>query len=253
MKNFKIAIILVSLAFFGILPTVNGQTQKDTLKVLFVGNSYIYFNNLPQIVSLISDSTSTKLITEKSTTGGVRLSHHWRGEHGLKTKQIIKEGGFDIVVLQEQSMGTIQAADSFLIYSKKFCDLIKESGAKPYFYATWARRKVPQHQEVISRVYGKAAKDNDAGLVLAGEAWGLARNTRADVDLYDPDGSHPSSLGTFLTACVFVSELTGEVPERLRSEYLISDINKESIRLMYHDQLDVIFCLKVAGEMVKNR
>ncbi len=61
------------------------QGVEDTLKVLFAGNSYTHFSNMPHLVSLISDSTGTMLITSKSVAGGVRLSEHWRGEKGLKT------------------------------------------------------------------------------------------------------------------------------------------------------------------------
>jgi hypothetical protein len=54
------------------------------------------------------------------------LSDHWHGSKGLKTKEIIKKGKFDIVVLQEQSMGTIINPDSVLKYTKFFCNFIKK-------------------------------------------------------------------------------------------------------------------------------
>ena len=38
----------------------NANANRDTLRVLFVGNSYIYYNNLIQMVSLLSDSMETK-------------------------------------------------------------------------------------------------------------------------------------------------------------------------------------------------
>ena len=38
-------------------------SQQKELKVLFVGNSYTYGYNLAHIVSIISEGTSTKLIT----------------------------------------------------------------------------------------------------------------------------------------------------------------------------------------------
>src|SRR5665648_133272 len=119
----------------------SAQVKRDTLKVLFVGNSYTYVQNLPQIVSIISDSTKTKLVTRKSTVGGAFLSEHWFGKRGLKTKEIITKGKFDIVILQENSMGTIQQPDSTIKYAKLLCGLIKASGAKPCLYMTWAREK----------------------------------------------------------------------------------------------------------------
>ncbi|MEP5612093.1 MAG: hypothetical protein ABJP45_07570 [Cyclobacteriaceae bacterium] len=246
--SFKKRNLLFALFFVTSALICEGQNKRDTLRALFVGNSYIYYSNLPHIVSLISDSTSTKLITEKSTSGGTRLSSHWRGDYGLKTKELIKNGNFDIVVLQEQSMGTIQQPDSFLIYSKKFSEFIRENGAEPYFYMTWAREKLPQQQKTISKLYRQAAEQNDAGLVPAGEAWAAARRLRPDIKLYIADGSHPTPLGSLLTACVFLGTLTGELPSQLPGNYNTVDSKGESVQLMYHDALDVAFCLKIAEE-----
>lgn len=227
------------------------QHNQDTLKVLFAGNSYTHFSNMPHLVSLISDSTHTKLITTKSVAGGVRLSEHWRGEKGLKTIDLIKTGNFDIVVLQEQSMGTIQQADSFAIYAQKLCNFIEENGARPCFYETWAREKVPQYQETITNEYTIAAKDNDALLAKVGEAWELAQQLRPGIELFLEDGSHPSDLGAFLTACVFVATLTGEVPDKLPNRYSIRDTQGEKVWLMSVHPLDVTFCLKVVAELSK--
>ncbi|MCD6354644.1 MAG: hypothetical protein J7L95_03755 [Prolixibacteraceae bacterium] len=58
---------------------------------------------------------------------------------------MIESGKFDVVVLQDLSMATIEQADSVMYYGQLFCDLIKDSGAKPYFYQTWAHEKVPQY------------------------------------------------------------------------------------------------------------
>lgn len=227
------------------------QYSQDTIRVLFSGNSYTHFSNMPHLVSLISDSTRTKLVTTKSVAGGVRLSEHWRGEKNLKTMDLIKTGKFDVVVLQEQSMGTIEQADSFAIYAQKLCNFIEKNGAKPCFYETWAREKVPQYQKIITREYATAAEDNDALLATVGEAWALAQQLRPGIELYAADGSHPSDLGAFLTACVFVATLTGEIPYALPNRFSITDTHGEKVWLMSIHPLDVTFCLKVVEELTK--
>ena len=246
MKLIKSVLIFVALASINL--TSIAQIESDTLNILFVGNSYTFFGNLPQMVSIISDSTQTKLLTKQSTAPGARLSHHWRNERGLKTKKIIEKGNFDMVVFQEQSMTPIERPDSLLIYARKLSDLARANGAQTYFYGTWAREKVPQYQKIITEVYTQAARENDAGLVLVGEAWILARKLRPTAPLYHTDGSHPSALGTLLTACIMVEAFTGEVPEKLPVGFSIKDLNGERIHLMYHDPLDIALCLKVTEE-----
>jgi hypothetical protein len=242
-------ILIISGSFSG--SSASAQVKRDTLKVLFVGNSYTYVQNLPQVVSIISDSTKTKLITRKSTIGGAYLSEHWFGKRGLKTKEIITKGKFDIVILQENSMAPIQQPDSTIKYANLLCQFIKASGAKPCFYMTWAREKVPQYQGEISNVYSRIAKDNGAILVPVGKAWELAMKLRPTINLYDPDGSHPSGLGAILSAYVFVGALTGEVPASIPGWYGIKDIDGESVQLMSIDNLDAMFFRKVTEQTLR--
>ncbi len=229
------------------------QELKDTLRVLFVGNSYTYFENLPQMVSVLSEKTGTILLTRKVTVGGAKLSEHWRGARGLTSREEISNGNYDIVVLQEWSLGTVNEKDSAEYYLGLFSSLARDKGARPYYYLTWAREKSPEQQETISRVYREAAETNGAKVVPVGEAWAAARAERPDFRLYFPDGSHPSELGTYLAACVFVASLTGELPESIPGVISVRDSHGEDLILMMVSQADVEFCRKVALETVKVR
>ncbi|NEW84129.1 MAG: hypothetical protein GZ094_17415 [Mariniphaga sp.] len=74
---------------------------------------------------------------------------------------------------------------------------------------------------------------------------------RPTISLYDPDGSHPSSLGAILTAYVFVGAITGEVPASIPGWYGITDIDGESVQLMSIDNLDAIFFRKIAEQTLR--
>ena len=246
----KITAFSAIFCLAGVIGTA--QDQKDTLRVLFVGNSYTYFENLPQVVSVLSEQTGTVLVTEKITIGGAKLSEHWRGARGLNTVEKIRDGNYDIVVLQEWSLGTVNERDSAVFYLGLFSKLARDNGAEPYYYLTWGREKIPQQQEVISRVYRETAALNRATVVPAGEAWAHARSLRPDLKLYDPDGTHPSDLGTYLTACVFVATITGGLPETIPGVPAVSDSRGEEIILMRIDPMDVEFFRRVTLETLKN-
>jgi len=250
MKISSIKIIVIVLLIFG-CANLFSQQRKDSLRILFVGNSYTFTHNLPQVVSLISDSLPVKLFTRKSVVGGATLSEHWRNARGLRSKEMIQNSKWDYVVLQDNSMWPVDHPDSTAYYIKLLSDLIKSKGAKPVLYMTWAREKVPQFQEQITSVYSKAAKDNGIILVPAGAAWEEAFRLRPTAELFSSDGSHPSPMGTFLNACVFASVLTGKVPDKLPNSYSINDLSGESVNLMYLDPLDVVFCLKVTKKVVE--
>jgi hypothetical protein len=227
-------------------------SQQKELKVLFVGNSYTYGYNLPHIVSIMSEETSTKLITRKSVIGGARLSEHWMGQRDLETKKIIAEGDFDVVVLQDFSMSGVNSPDSTLKYVKLFSEFNGLLGAETFLFNTWAREKVPQYQAEIDNMYKSAAKEGRATRVPVGSAWALAMDLRPMVDLYTSDGSHPNELGTLLTAAMFVRVLSGELPEKIPTLYRIEDAYGETVRLMNHNPEDAEFCRRIALEIVND-
>ena len=248
-KNLFIIVTVLTLLPLWIPCT--GQGKKDTLNVLFVGNSHTYTRNLPHVISIISEGTSTKLMTKKSTIGAASLGQHWRGERGLRTKEIIKNGNFDIVVLQEKSMGPVNEPDSVFKYAKLFCDYIREHGGKPYLYLTWARADAPQNQEIINEVFSQIAKDNNATLVPVGKAWALAKQLKPEIQLHNPDGNHSSVIGACLTAYVFVSTITGELPEKIIDEFIIIDQFGETLQVLDVKSSDVAFCKLVAEKITQ--
>jgi len=244
----KVLLLIFGLALYsGLL-----YSQEKELKVLCVGNRCTYGYNMAHIVSMKAEGTSTKLITRKSTIGGASLSEHWLGGRELKTKEIIAEGDFDLVTLQDFSMAAIHTPDSTLKYVKLFTEYNSSYGAQTYLFNTWAREKVPQFQAEIDEIYGQAARENDAVRVPVGSAWELAQDLRPMVDLYTSDGSHPNELGTMLTASVFVRVITGELPDILPTLYRIEDASGETVRLMNHNPEDAEFCRRVANQVVKN-
>lgn len=239
--------LIIGLLF---LPALLHAQQKE-LKVLFVGNSYTYGYNLAHIASIISQETSTMLITRKSVIGGATLKEHWLGQRELQTKRMIAEGNFDVVVLQDFSMSAINEPDTSLKYLGLFCEYIQSFGATPYLFNTWAREKVPQFQAEIDEMYMRAAKDNGATRVPVGPAWELAMDLRPSVDLFTSDGSHPNELGTMLTASVFVRTICGELPGIVPSFYRIEDSRGETVRLMNHNPEEAEFCRRIANQVVE--
>lgn len=241
--------LFITIFFVGIVDECLAQVKKDTLTVLFIGNSYTYYSNMPHLVSLISDSTKIKLITSKSTAGGAKLSDHWYGNKGLKSKEAISSGKYDIVVLQGSSSEAVKKKEEFLKYSKKLSDLVKASGAKPYFYVPWPPKKIPQFQKTITESHQQASKKSDCGLVMVGEAWKLAKKLRSDIQLFLPDGSHPTDLGAFLTACTFVNTFSRELPRNLPDRFFITDSDGKEVMIFRENSLDITFCLKVAQSL----
>jgi len=145
-----------------------GLAQSDTLRVLFVGNSFTYFWNVPQVVQSMATSQEVAIITSQSTAGGATLEHHWNGDRNLKTIERIKEGIWDYVVLQNHSSSSIDNPEKFKEYGMKLGELARAHGAEPLYYMTWAYKSNPLMQNAITKGYKDLAKTMEAGYVPVG-------------------------------------------------------------------------------------
>lgn len=199
------------------------QAPPRPLQVLFIGNSYTLYNQLPRVVKAMADEAYAAGEIERTievsinTHGGWSFEKHWNNEKS-KAQQKITEGQWDVVVLQEYSRGTLDKLDSFKTYSEKFVELIKQQRnadgkpTVPMFYLTWARAHLPEDQATITREYLNQAKKLGADVAPVGIAWEQSLKQHPDIQLHLKDRSHPTMAGTYLGACVFYTKLTGHSP-----------------------------------------
>jgi len=214
----------------------------DTTKVLFIGNSYTYFWNLPQVTQALAETEGIEMKTAQSTIGGANLGQHWRGDRGLRSHEKLASEDWDYVVLQDHSLRSIDHPDSLEHFITLWVSEIKEMGAKPLLYLTWARSYHPQKQEMISSAFHGLGQKLEVDVVPAGEAWFEARRLRPDLQLYDQDGSHPAPLGTYLTALTFYRAITGQPVTGLPPRLISTDKDDERLYLMITATTDASFC-----------
>ncbi|MBS1643883.1 MAG: PKD domain-containing protein [Bacteroidetes bacterium] len=211
----------VLLASFCVL-TPSLTRAGDTLRVLFIGNSYTFVNDLPSMVGNMAVAGGDKLITASSTPGGATLEQHCNNP---ATLGLINQGNWDYVVLQEQSQlpsfpeGQVQF--DFYPFAKKLDSLVKlkNTCAKTVFYMTWGRKNGDAANcgffpplctylgmdSMLQLRYTIAADTNHAVISPVARVWRKLRNANPGIELYDADESHPSLAGTYAAACSFYS------------------------------------------------
>lgn len=198
---------------------------QDSSKVLFIGNSYTYVNELPQLVTDLANSLGDYVSQASSTSGGATLSNHASNSN---TYSMINSDQWDFVVLQAQSqepsfpdaqVGTqtipyaIQIADS--VYENYFCSDVM-------MFMTWGRENGDPQWQPISTYEGMQARLRNAYMRMAdsvqgsvspvGMAWKQVRDNYPSVQLYAGDGSHPSLEGSYLAACTFYASIFRKSP-----------------------------------------
>lgn len=194
--------------------------EKDPIKILFVGNSFTYFWNTPELVEAIGQELDTPINARQSTVGGSNLEQHWKEERNTNTIKLLEQEKWDYVILQDHSLSTIDAKNRFKEYTQKFIRLIKDKGATPILLMTWAYDSNPLMQEQITKEYLEIGSKNNIMVIPAGSLWKKTRSLRPDLELFF-DNIHPSLNGSYLNALLIFKSLTDksitEVPDRLHT------------------------------------
>ena len=151
---------------------LSGQEQdpdQSSVRVLFIGNSYTYYNDLPSMLEFLASSESgfPLVHAEAVAEGGATLERHWRGGEAVAA---IGGGNWDFVVLQEQSLRPVEDPDRMFEFARHFAEEIRKAGAQTVLFLTWAREGRPEMQPLLDRPYLSLGKELGAWVVPAGPA-----------------------------------------------------------------------------------
>lgn len=168
-------------------------------KVLWIGNSYTEYNWLPYTVKNLSLHYGPWAISPSyCIRGGESLTKHLSNGHAAR---MIAQGGWHAVIIQEWSQGIYNNEfGEFMPAVKEMVGLAKAQDAQVYLYQTWARRNEPWRIDTIAKGYADAAKETGASVIPCGRTWQFFREMMPEVVLHTEDNSHPTPLGSFLSA-----------------------------------------------------
>ncbi|MBR5081931.1 MAG: T9SS type A sorting domain-containing protein [Bacteroidales bacterium] len=218
-------------------------------RVLFVGNSYTQVNNLPQLVSNIALSMGDTMTYASNTPGGCTFEMHCHNQ----SMAMICEGGWDFVVLQEQSQLPAFPMDSVELYVFPFAQQLVDSiyahnfCAEPMFYMTWGRKigdtefgypPMDTYEGMDSLLYARYMQmgaDNDASVCPVGRVWHYLRDHHAEIELYMSDESHPSLTGSYAAACAFYTMIFGRNPDNISYGAGLDENDVQAIHSAVHE------------------
>jgi hypothetical protein len=190
-------------------------------RVLFIGNSYTYVNDLPDMFSNLAWSGGHTVLTDMAAEGGWALSDHLGSADTLNK---LKAEKWNFVVLQEQSELPASVKDrTTLMYpaARNLAGKAKKDGATTVFFLTWGHRdgwpedglaSYADMQAQLNTGYEQIANELDVPLAPVGVAWSVALQLDPKLELWQSDGSHPSEAGSYLAACVFYATVFRESP-----------------------------------------
>lgn len=215
MKKYIFTIFILIFLFTGTTKRLCAKQRS----ALFIGNSLTTANNLPGMIQYFAQTRNHVLTVDVYAPSGYKFHQHASSTALLEK---IKDGGWDFVILQEQSQmpgfSQKQLKNDVYPYAKKLVSYIRKynPGAQIIFYMTMARKngdtdniRVSKElgtyagmQKRINNSYMIMAKDNHALVAPVGEVWRQLREKEPGLELYTDD-AHPNKIGTYVAACIF--------------------------------------------------
>ena len=212
------------------------EKKPRTIKVLFIGGSFIYYNNLPDIFAKLAMAGGAGTVeTGMAAVPGWSLKDHWqKGD----SHTVLREKDWNFVVLQDESLVREEAhpdgrpkggaVEAFRPFARNWAQVVQDVRAVPVFFLTWARKDAPDGQAFLNSAYFSVAKEVEAKVAGVGLAWGQVQKAHPEIDLYAADGVNPSPAGSYLAACAIYATMFGRNPEGVPAKLGGRPVNHET-------------------------
>ena len=180
------------------------STSGQTLKILFVGNSLTYTNDLPTLVEKEAKSRRVKVKSTSLAFPNYAIVDHWND--GDLQKYIISER-YDYVVIQQGPSSQSEGRRMLIEDGARLKKLCESNDTKLVYFMVWPSRRYYHTFDGVIKNHMDAAKENNAMLCPVGQVWKDFFDKTGDFSYYGPDGFHPSLRGSQVAAEIIVNTL----------------------------------------------
>jgi hypothetical protein len=189
----------------------------DGIRVLFIGNSLTYGNDVPAIVrALAAEHGGARIRTTTVAFPNMSLDDHWRDG---TARRALQAGRWDVVVLQQGPSSLPESRALLIAACGRFAPLIRAAGARAILFEVWPSTARRSDAAAVQRSYRDAARAIGGTVAPAGSAWTAALTANPRMTLYDTDGLHAATPGSVLAALALYARIadraidsTGSLP-----------------------------------------
>ena len=198
---------------------IEADGLADHSKVLFIGNSLTYANDLPAMLTAVATQAGKTLVTAEVVQGAFALEDHFRA--GTAQVEIAK--GYQLVILQQGPSSLEESQVNLLKWAIRFDPIIRNSGARPALYMVWPELARFSRFDDVRDSYSNAALAIDGMFIPGGEAWRASWRIDPALEFYGDDDFHPSTLGTYAVALSMFAEIFRQTPADLPATFSLAN------------------------------
>jgi hypothetical protein len=176
------------------------------VRVLFIGNSLTYTNDLPRTIADLAASLDEEpLVFRTVAKAGYALEDHYGEDVASK----VRDGGWHFVVMQQGPSTTLANRIHLQLWTSAIDEVVVDVGARSALYEVAPGGTALASFEAVRASYRNAAEQVGGMFIPAAEAFLEAWAEDPALALYGGDQFHPSPLGTYLVALVHFEMLYG--------------------------------------------
>jgi len=214
------------------------KSDSRAVKVLFIGNSLTYYNDLAGLVQAFAAHEEHPLYIDAVTFPLASLDWHW---NHTKARQKIAEGDWNYVILQQFSTAPADHPKETVEQYERFAPEVARVGAKPIIFQNWTHEGREADYDRMLKTYREVQGAIGGTIAPIGEAWRMCRREHPEIEMFEDD-RHPTVAGTYLTACVLYRVLYGKPATGLPVEIKGLKLKPEVARVLQRvaDQVQVV-------------
>ncbi len=224
---------------------VGDPDEDKQLRVLFLGNSLMFFNDMPALFRNLAEKSGKNIYVDSVTRGSATISDfaHSYTDVGAKAYPKLQNEKWDYVIIEPSRRITPYEQTTYnaeLAAAKVIKEMAEKAGAEILLYCVWGNNdgtltqydatnptsmvKGQVHYDYTRKMHVGFLKDvntrfaeqlGGVGVIDAGYAFENSMAIYPNINLYDSDQRHPSLEGSYLAAACVYATIYGESPENI--------------------------------------
>jgi hypothetical protein len=211
---------LPALVFLSCSLGASPTAPEGSLKVLFIGNSLTYENDLPRTIADLATSAGLQpCYCYPIAYPNFALEDHYDNRVAVRA---IQEEDWDFVVMQQGPSALPESRVHLVFWATVWGNMIDSAGhATPVMYGVWPSYDRAFDFPNVAASYREAAQSIHGLFAPAGEAWQKAWARDSTLPLYAADAFHPSRMGTYLAALTVFQRLYSHSPVGIQASAVV--------------------------------
>ncbi len=177
------------------------------MKILFLGNSHTYYNDLPALFKKICLEKGKDVEVSMLAQPGV--TYEWHLTQYTDLRFALVHGGYDYIIMQQAAHEPCPSKEETIRDAGKIIEMARAQGIKVIQTLPWARLGIPEEFEKMKDIYYTLCDKYSVTLNPVGLVFEDIVKHNPDIRLHWFDGAHAGPYGSYANALTTYMTLFG--------------------------------------------